>query len=318
MKQFLTKLLLVTFLSFIVGLVQAQHRGKIHVNGDLDRFYPVVFKDGNWGNHVPTVLQIGRSDTHENELWRGSVIAKFTFHSIAYGHGSNLVEVDVYQFRWPNEYYPLIAAYKDATIESGDFDFVLWLRGNTSYTYNCDMAQAPRVYDNVQHQLPYIEPGNRVHNYRTTIDPTLNSRGKTMDGSIYLVGYNSSYIASGLGIGIVNPSDKLEVAGKIRAQEIKVEMTGWPDYVFKEDYDLMSLEEIQQYIKQNGHLPEIPKAADVEQDGVSLGKMNKLLLKKIEELTLHLIEKDKKERTLEQRLEILERILENYHITSQK
>jgi hypothetical protein len=96
-----------------------------------------------------------------------------------------------------------------------------------------------------------------------------------------------------IGIGTTTPREKLTVNGKIRAKEIKVEATNWPDYVFKSDYKLNTLPELEAYIKSNGHLPEVPAAAEVEKEGVALGEMNKILLKKIEELTLHLIEKDK-------------------------
>mgnify|MGYP006190897923 FL=1 len=96
-----------------------------------------------------------------------------------------------------------------------------------------------------------------------------------------------------VGIGTTTPQEKLSVNGKIRAKEIKVETANWPDYVFKPDYEKMSLQELDAYVKANGHLPEVPAAADVEKEGIALGEMNKILLKKIEELTLHLIEKDK-------------------------
>ncbi len=97
-----------------------------------------------------------------------------------------------------------------------------------------------------------------------------------------------------VGIGTATPDEKLAVKGKIRAQEIKVEATNWPDYVFEKEYSLPTLEETAQFITENGHLPEIPKASAIESDGLSLGEMNKLLLKKIEELTLHLIEEARK------------------------
>lgn len=96
-----------------------------------------------------------------------------------------------------------------------------------------------------------------------------------------------------VGIGINNPADKLAVNGQIRAREIKVEATGWPDYVFSPKYSLPSLDNVASYIKANGHLPGIPSAENIDSDGVALGEMNKLLLKKIEELTLYLIEKEK-------------------------
>ncbi len=95
-----------------------------------------------------------------------------------------------------------------------------------------------------------------------------------------------------VGIGIINPSEKLSVNGKIRAKEIKVEAANWPDYVFTPDHEKLSLTELNAYIRTNRHLPEIPSAKEIESDGLSLGEMNARLLKKVEELTLYLIEKD--------------------------
>lgn len=96
-----------------------------------------------------------------------------------------------------------------------------------------------------------------------------------------------------VGIGTTNPTEKLSVNGKIRAHEIKVKATGWPDYVFEDSYQPSSLAELEKYIKLNRHLPDVPSAKVISENGVELGEMNKLLLKKIEELTLHLIEKEK-------------------------
>ncbi len=97
-----------------------------------------------------------------------------------------------------------------------------------------------------------------------------------------------------VGIGVINPGQKLAVNGNIRSKEIKVELNNWPDYVFAPSYNLQSLSEVETFINQNGHLPNIPSAAEVEENnGIELGAMNAKLLEKIEELTLHLIEKDK-------------------------
>ncbi|WP_333625481.1 hypothetical protein [Sphingobacterium siyangense] len=118
--------------------------------------------------------------------------------------------------------------------------------------------------------------------------------------------YNNTYMVfrpnGDIGIGTINPQEKLSVNGKIRAHEIKVETSNWPDYVFKTDYKLPTLLETEQFIKQHGHLPEVPKATEVEADGVSLGEMNKILLKKIEELTLQVIELNKKVDRQEERI----------------
>ncbi|WP_420318809.1 hypothetical protein [Ekhidna sp.] len=104
-----------------------------------------------------------------------------------------------------------------------------------------------------------------------------------------------------LGIGTTNPTEKLEVAGTIYSREVKVEVaagTG-PDYVFEPTYNLRTLEETEAYIQTNKHLPEIPSAKEMEANGVQLGEMNMLLLKKIEELTLHAIAQEKRISQLE-------------------
>ncbi|WP_293917993.1 MULTISPECIES: hypothetical protein [unclassified Sphingobacterium] len=95
------------------------------------------------------------------------------------------------------------------------------------------------------------------------------------------------------GIGTTTPTERLAVNGNIRAKEIKVEAANWPDYVFKKDYELKPLSELQSYIEEHGHLPDMPKAAEAEKEGVSLGEMNKLLLKKVEELTLYILQMQK-------------------------
>lgn len=92
-----------------------------------------------------------------------------------------------------------------------------------------------------------------------------------------------------VGIGTATPNAKLAVNGKIRAHEIKVETANWPDYVFAKEYQLPTLRETEKHIKEKGHLPGIPSAAEVKANGVNLGEMNEKLLQKIEELTLHLI-----------------------------
>lgn len=93
-----------------------------------------------------------------------------------------------------------------------------------------------------------------------------------------------------VGIGITTPTEKLAVNGNILAKKVKVTATGWPDYVFHPSYRLMPLEKLEAYIKANRHLPEVVSAAEVERDGLDLGDNQAALLKKIEELTLYVIE----------------------------
>lgn len=99
------------------------------------------------------------------------------------------------------------------------------------------------------------------------------------------------YSMGNLGVGTTDTKGyKLAVNGKIRTQEIKVEAANWPDYVFAEDYNLTTIPDLKKFIAANKHLPEIPSAKEIEAEGLNLGEMNKLLVKKIEELTLMFID----------------------------
>ncbi|MFV1883188.1 MAG: hypothetical protein ACMZ7B_01665 [Balneola sp.] len=122
---------------------------------------------------------------------------------------------------------------------------------------------------------------------------TRRSNTNDEDAFVIKTTYSNSITRSFVGIGTINPSHELEVNGTIRSKEVIVEATGWPDYVFEENYNLPSLSEIEAFIKANKHLPEIPSAKEMEVNGITLGEMNMLLLKKIEELTLHTIQQQK-------------------------
>ena len=99
-----------------------------------------------------------------------------------------------------------------------------------------------------------------------------------------------------VGIGTNNPQAKLAVNSQILARSIRVNTssTYWPDYVFSENYELMSLKELDAYVKANKHLPGVPSASEVEEQGdVDLGEMNAILLEKVEELTRYVIDLQK-------------------------
>ncbi|WP_177735828.1 hypothetical protein [Flavobacterium inviolabile] len=100
-----------------------------------------------------------------------------------------------------------------------------------------------------------------------------------------------------IGIGSSNFTDgvdtyRLSVNGAVRAHRVKV-YTTWADYVFESDYNLPTLQQVEKHIKEKGHLKDIPSAKEVEENGIELGEMNKLLLQKVEELTLYIIEMNK-------------------------
>jgi len=121
-----------------------------------------------------------------------------------------------------------------------------------------------------------------------------------------------------IGIGTATPDELLTVKGKIHTREVIVDLKGAvaPDYVFetyyegsstlKKEYRFMSLSEIEQFIKTHRHLPEVPSAISLEENGLELKKMNLLLLQKIEELTLHAIAQQKEINLLKEKMTQLE------------
>jgi hypothetical protein len=128
-------------------------------------------------------------------------------------------------------------------------------------------------------------------------------------------------LTGNIGIGTTNPDEKLTVNGKIHAQEVKIDLAypmTVPDYVFANDYKLKSLQEVEEFIKQNSHLPEIPSAKEIEKNGLMLAEMNMSLLKKIEELTLYTIEQEKKNNEQSREIETLKKENEGFKSLSER
>jgi cytoskeletal protein CcmA (bactofilin family) len=132
------------------------------------------------------------------------------------------------------------------------------------------------------------------------IDGELSANSATIKGELTA---NSATIPTLTGNTKVNgiltanvlKAPSAEIKGKIKAQEIEVTLNAkdWPDFVFENDYTLMNLQEVEQYIKENKHLPAVPSAAEVEENGINLGEMNAILIQKVEELTLYILDLQK-------------------------
>lgn len=125
----------------------------------------------------------------------------------------------------------------------------------------------------------------------TNSDPNATNKG----GTVYL---------GKTRIGVKRPNGihtdaQLSVDGKVLAKSVYVNTTTWADYVFANNYQLPKLSDVENFYKENKHLPEIPSEKEVIENGINVAEMNKLLLKKVEELTLYIVEQNKRIEKLE-------------------
>ncbi|WP_249603437.1 tail fiber protein [Zunongwangia pacifica] len=133
-----------------------------------------------------------------------------------------------------------------------------------------------------------------------TSNGSLYLRGGKQGGALVLNDINDGNV----GIGTTNPDSKLSVKGNIHAREVKVDMNGAvaPDYVFDINYKLLTLQEVQDFINKNGHLPNVPSAKQMDEEGLHLKEMNLKLLEKIEEITLYVLKQEQRIKILEDQL----------------
>lgn len=165
---------------------------------------------------------------------------------------------------------------------------------------------------------------------RVTEGMNITSSGKNNVADLSISAMNFSFITDGnakimtMKKNNVNMLANLDVTGKItchneievaevlkanqiKAQDINVELNNAADYVFEENYNLRPLSEVESYVKENKHLPGVPSAAEISENGMSVSQMSNLLLEKVEELTLHMIELEKENKALKAEMEMLKK-----------
>lgn len=130
---------------------------------------------------------------------------------------------------------------------------------------------------------------------------TSDNIGGPLNYVLFLCSEENDTLKGNVGIGTGNPKEKLTVNGRILAREVIVsnDIRTWPDYVFAPGYEMMSLTELEAYVNEHHHLPDVPSAEEVEEQGIGLGEMNAILLQKVEEMTLRMIEMEKRIQELE-------------------
>lgn len=168
------------------------------------------------------------------------------------------------------------------------------------------------ISDNAESSMGFFSDANGTSNSTAWVvgNSAWGNTGKfiignqTAGGPIIIAQQNGN-----VGIGTTNPDQKFTVKGKIHAEEVIIDLAVPADYVFKPNYKLMPLPQVEQFVKKNSHLPEIPSASEITKNGLSIGEMQNKLLQKVEELTLYaiqqnkeIVEQKKDRKTLEEKL----------------
>ncbi|WP_158800309.1 hypothetical protein [Pedobacter sp. L105] len=205
---------------------------------------------------------------------------------------------DIFSFSVWNTTIPNVAL--GATVGATSY-----FKGNVGI--GTDAAEFPLTVYGVANFYPHMTGGVDIRSLSINYAP-INASFINNDYPIVLTtgGGNQPMIldAPRVGIGTTTPDAKLSVNGTIHSKEVKIDLTGWADYVFNPTFQLRPINEVESYIDQNHHLPDMPAEKEVIQNGVNLGDMVKLQTKKIEELTLYLIEQQKQ-------IDRLKKVLEN-------
>lgn len=148
--------------------------------------------------------------------------------------------------------------------------------------------------------------------FTATPDPDSNVGSESQ---VWSTDGNTAYYSAGnVAVGTTTVPDGFQMAvdGKLITEEVKVQLSGdWPDYVLAKGYELPTLQQVEEHIKEKGHLINIPSASEVEANGMELGDMNKLLLEKIEELTLYILQQERQQKRLDQKTRQLEKQIQD-------
>ena len=219
----------------------------------------------------------------DNDGWNRGGVSGLLFFNNYHGEGSGFIEYSFPQSITSNQ-KPVLVLHGNA---ANDFNW---------YAYQNVGENGKNGYD-IYIKTPSYHVGftflMRGYSYKgyciIESSPTGIVAWNSLDNQDVLIYYKGN---GHVGIGTLNPDYKLDVKGTIRASEIKVELEG-ADFVFEENYNLMSLQELEKFKKVKKHLPEIAPAVEMQKEETNLGDLNIKLLQKIEELTLYTIQQNK-------------------------
>jgi len=213
-------------------------------------------------------------------------------------HSSTMIEPE------PGVEPPVPHWRDDIVPDMFDYNTILHIT-NTNTGMAADKGFSIDQYNHAVRIRQYEDADMTLENNNATL--VLSSNGKVGIGSVssgnhkFNVSGSAQVTGSFTGGGSATFAGSLTVgdgfrctsAGALKVKSLRVTLTDWSDYVFDPAYRLRPLDEVEDYVQQHHHLPDIPSAAEVEEKGVDVGEMNKLLLQKVEELTLYVIDLQK-------------------------
>ncbi|PXX95168.1 hypothetical protein DF185_22580 [Marinifilum breve] len=275
-------------------ITKSIYKGSFIVNGDKNKYYPVVFRYSNANriNHIKISRAYSESGPTElSPTHKGALTLDLEVNFGSWGGAA---------FDWRimdlRQHYH--ETFGGAMYTMHSYGFLVFLRGGGFiYHYECDYPSNLLVadvnnlnvilYDSSDDKYDVFAPNPINEPMYGLINSHKNDHWKFIKGKPF-------DHRGHLGILKKASNYPLDVEGAIRATEIKVESTGGADFVFEDDYQLKDLSEVEKFITTNKHLPDIPSAKQMEENGVGLAEMNMLLLQKVEELTLYTIALEKK------------------------
>ena len=261
-------------------------------NGWGSRF--MISKEGNVGIGTNSIGNLVKLHVKENgsslNLWRGRIVASGDNNAIVLGERNGKA--------WFGAHNATLTEWSDLIMQADGGKIGVGTE-TPAFTFDVNglAGATARFQGNGQSTISLHDGTN--NNYLVGVDGSLSFRPSGVE-SMYMKNNGN------VGIGTNNPLGfRLAVKGKIGAEEIEVKANYWSDFVFQSDYNLKSLDEVELFIKQNNHLPDIPSEKEVKERGINLGDMDAKLLQKIEELTLYMIEQNKETQALRKENELL-------------
>lgn len=267
-----------------------RYSNTITVNGDADTYYPVVFDIAGEGFIYELNISRKFTDTAPSTWFtsthKGSLVFRVNLVNNGWGGNPHVEDILKHEYNYSTQ-------IAKAHYVSHRRKYAVWLRGG-----GANYRMSGSLPDLVSPGIYYTNTKIYDHSndaYDVYVEPTTTVSIGTIDFDVIRA------VDGKVGIGTSSPDNKLDVKGTIRAEEVIVE-TGWADYVFEDGYELPSLGEVEAHIEEHGRLPGMPSAEQIAERGVSIGESQRMLLEKLEEMTLYMIEKDRQIAALREEL----------------